>query len=302
MANYYPGSYYGPTDGGGFEKGWRGPYLEAHLLSNVGKKRKNNEDSCLMCAAPSPEVSAKRGILFTVADGMGGANAGEHASNTSLRILSLSYFNSAYDGIPDALVDALTKANSRVFEEGITDPALAGMGTTVSALVLLGDWAYIAQVGDSRIYLLREHKGMRQLTQDHSLVAEQVREGLISAEEAENHSLKNLITRAVGIKDTVQVDLFAARVKEGDTLLICSDGLCNMMSDDDIRAALENGDLKAATHTLIQGALDGGGSDNITAVTVRVAATPPKTELQPGAELIDMAGGGFFAKLRGLFS
>ena len=302
MTDYVPGSLYGPIDGQGFESNWQGSYLQAHLLSNVGKKRQNNEDSCLMCASENPSIREKRGLLFSVADGMGGANAGEHASSTALKVLSEAYINSPYDRVPDALIGSLNQANGRVFEEALTNPDYSGMGTTVSTLVILGDWAYIAQVGDSRVYLLREHRGIQQVTNDHSLVAEQVREGLISEEDADNHSLKNLITRAVGIKDFVQTDLFSLQVKQGDTFLICSDGLCNMVSDTDIRTELCLRDLRQGTHNLIERALDGGGSDNITAVTVRVTDTPPKSDLQPGAELVNVCKKGFLAKLIGLFS
>jgi serine/threonine protein phosphatase PrpC len=301
LTEYVPGSLYGPTDGLGFESKWQGGYLEAHLLSNLGKKRQNNEDSCLMCASENPNIRELRGLLFSVADGMGGANAGEHASSTALKVLSDAYINSPYDRIPDALIESMNQANGRVYEEALTNPEYSGMGTTVSVLAILGDWAYVAQVGDSRVYLLQEHRGIQQVTHDHSLVAEQVREGLISEEEAENHSLKNLITRAVGIKDAVQTDLFSLQIKHGDTFLICSDGLCNMVSDEDISAELCLRDLGQATNNLIQRALDGGGSDNITAVTVRVAGVPPKTALHPGAELINVRKKGFWGKLWDLF-
>ena len=117
------------------------------------------------------------------------------------------------------------------------------MGTTVSAVILIGDWAYVAHVGDSRVYLLRERSGVHQITRDHSLVAEQVRSGLISDAEARNHSLRNLITRAVGIKENVKIDLFAVRLRRGDTLLLCSDGLCSTVPDAEMGQHLATGDL-----------------------------------------------------------
>jgi len=175
------------------------------------------------------------------------------------------------------------------------------MGTTVSTVLIDGGWAYIAQVGDSRVYLLRERSGIHQITEDHSLVAEQVRNGVITEEEAENSSFKNLITRAVGIKAEVEVDLFAVRIFPGDTLLICSDGLCNMVTDPDIATCLSDGDLKLGTRKVVDMALANGGSDNVTAVTVRVIDSPPRAALQPGAREVTLPSTSLFRRFLALF-
>lgn len=296
-----PRTEYGPLDGRNYEYGWRGSYLQAHLLTDVGKKREKNEDSCIMCVPEPAAVAEERGLLFAVADGMGGASAGEYASRMALHTVSSTYFRGPAQPIPMGLRAAIETANERIFEEAENNPAYSGMGTTVSAVIVLGDWAYIAQVGDSRVYLLRERSGIHQLTHDHSLVAEQVRSGLISEDEARNHALKNLITRAVGIKETVRVDLFAVQLKPEDTLLLCSDGLCNMVGDPEIAAALALGDLKFCTRKLVEQALEGGGIDNITAVTLRVTGLPPKRDMQPGAEEIELTSSGLFGRLRRLF-
>lgn len=301
LEDLVPLTDFGPVDGGQYEYGWQGDYLEAYLISDVGKKREKNEDSCIITAPSDPDLTDRRGVMFAVADGMGGASAGEYASRMTLNLLSHEYFASPNSTVPKAMRTALEQANASVFEESDVNPALSGMGTTCSAMVVYGDWAYIAQVGDSRVYLLRERAGIHQLTHDHSLVAEQVRSGLISEEEARTHTLKNLITRAVGIKPTVKVDLFALELQRGDTLLICSDGLSNMVSDQQISETLGIGDLRTNAHELINLALAGGGTDNITAVVLRVTDTPPKTPIQEGASEIRLTPSGLFGRIRQLF-
>lgn len=301
VVDLVPRTECGPLDGRNYEHGWRGPYLQSHLLSDVGKKREKNEDSCMMCVPEPAAVAEERGMLFAVADGMGGASAGEYASRMALHTLNTAYFKGAQQPVPIALRAAVESANEKIFEESEINPAYSGMGTTVSSMIVLGDWAYIAQVGDSRVYLLRERSGIHQLTHDHSLVAEQVRSGLISEDEARNHALKNLITRAVGIKENVRVDLFAIHLKQHDTLLLCSDGLCNMVSDSEIAAALALGDLKFCTRKLVEQALEGGGIDNITAVTVRVTGAPPKRNMHEGAETVELTNNGLLDRLKKLF-
>jgi len=296
-----PGAVAGPPDGRNFEASWYGDYLQAHLLSDVGKKRQKNEDSCLMCVPKNPVLADERGLFFSVADGMGGASAGEFASRMSLRAMHTAYYTGPRQPIPAALREALEDANQCVFEEAEVNPDYAGMGTTVSVVLIDSDWAYIAQVGDSRVYLLRERAGIRQITEDHSLVAEQVRNGVLSEAEAENSSFKNLITRAVGIKAEVDVDLFALRLIQGDTLLICSDGLCNMVSDAEIADCLAGGDLKLGTRKVVDLALANGGSDNITAVAVRVIDTPPHSSLQAGAREVSIPAGGFLRRMLSWF-
>lgn len=302
MEELVPHTEFGPVNGRDYEYVWEGDYLEACLCSDVGQRREKNEDSCILTVPNDPDSLHERGLLFAVADGMGGASAGEYASRMALNVLSAAYYNGPSLPIPALLRSAIESANGRVFEEAELNAAYHGMGTTVSAVVLHGDTAYIGQVGDSRVYLLRERAGIHQLTKDHSLVAEQVRNGLITEEEARKHQLRNLITRAVGIKEQVKVDLFSLKLKPNDTLLLCSDGLCNMVSDEEISHILAIGELRANTRKLIDCANEAGGTDNITALALRIVTTPPKRLVQEGADNVQIQNGGFFGKLRRLFA
>lgn len=209
------------------------------------------------------------------------------------------YLSSQRDNVPAVLVEAVQGANRRVYEHAASHDDFHGMGTTSSVVIVAGSWAYVAQVGDSRVYLGRGRGELYQITNDHSVVAEQVRSGLLTEEEARNHSLKNLITRAVGIREAVQPDLFAVNLKRGDTLLICSDGLSNMVGDPEIAETLTHANLQAAARQLVGRALEEGGTDNITAAVVRITQTPPKTLLQEGAEEVALPSSGIFGKLRG---
>jgi protein phosphatase len=178
----------------------------------------------------------------------------------------------------------VVEANRSVFEESEANPEYYGMGTTLCAVSIRGDGAYVASVGDSRVYLAREDVGLIQITEDHSLVAEQVRNGIITEEEARDHSLKNLITRAIGIKEAVDIDLFSLRLERGDTLLLCSDGLSNMLTEEEILDGLRLDTLNHAARVLVGRALEAGGQDNVSAVIVRVTGALHQAELDAGAE------------------
>ena len=268
----------------------------------MGKKRKNNEDACLICAPEDPDLAGRRGMFFAVADGMGGASAGEFASRMALRLTANAYYRSPAPAIPQALREAVEAANRQVFEEAEINPLLSGMGTTICALVVMGEYGYIAHVGDSRVYLLRSAGPIRQITHDHSLVAEQMRCGILTEAEARNHSLKNLITRAVGIKNEVNVDMYAAHLEKGDQLLICSDGLSNLVQDDEIAALLQSAAPNEAARALIEAALDGGGPDNITVAVLHVSDKPPKSTIEHGIEEFPIPHSGIVTRIRRLFS
>ena len=301
LLDHIPLTEYGPHGPARYEYSWRGDFLQVCLISDVGLKRENNEDSCLICAPEDRALAQQRGVLVAVADGMGGASAGELASRLTLRqTANALYLGTNGLSSPDALRAAVENANVKVFEESEHDPRLSGMGTTISALLLVGAWAYIAQVGDSRVYVARKGAPLRQVTEDHSLVAEQMRCGLITAEEARTHAMKNLITRAVGIKENVKVDMFAIRLQQGDTVLICSDGLSNMVSDAQMERLLPQPDLAAIGQALVSAALDAGGTDNITAALMRLTGEPPQSEFEDGAQpvVLDQPQGGFMNRLR----
>ncbi len=271
----------GPYDGGNYEHHWTGAYLEAHLISDVGKRRPANEDMCA-AAIPGPG-SESLGMLFVVADGMGGARGGAYASRLAVGSICSSFFNAFHgnpngSGAPERLRGALVDANSRILSEGRQNPGLKGMGTTASAAAVLGDQAYVAQVGDSRVYAAWSNGELQQVTEDHSYVADQVRQGMMDEEEARTHAMRNLITRALGAREGVEVDLYAVQLAQGDALLLCSDGLSNMVKDGEIEAALAGeSSPERAARSLVRQALERGAPDNVTAVVLQVTAAPPES-------------------------
>jgi serine/threonine protein phosphatase PrpC len=233
--------------------------------SDTGRKRRRNEDS-YVCEPP----------LFAVADGMGGAQAGQVAS----RLAAGTLREASTDGTPEERVVALIQeANRRVYQEAGEDATRRGMGTTVTAALALDDRIVIGHVGDSRAYRIRAGE-LEQLTEDHSLVAELVRSGKLSPEEAENHPQRSVITRALGTDPDVDVDVFGTDTQSGDVYMLCSDGLTGMVDDDAILELVERhrGDLDAAAQALIGAANRGGGEDNITVVLFEIAAAPAADE------------------------
>jgi serine/threonine protein phosphatase PrpC len=236
--------------------------------SDPGRKRRRNEDS-YVCEPP----------LFAVADGMGGAQAGELASALAAEALR----EGADGGVADDRVATLIQeANRRVFERANADASASGMGTTVTAALVdePSSRVIFGHVGDSRAYLIRDGS-LEQLTDDHSLVAELVRSGKLSPEEAESHPQRSVITRALGTDPNVDVDSFAIEARSGDLFLICSDGLSTMVGDAAILEVAERyrGDLNEAVRALLAEANRGGGEDNITAVLFEIGGpTGPDDE------------------------
>jgi PPM family protein phosphatase len=244
----------------------------SHAGTDPGRKRRINEDSFVI--APP---------LFAVADGMGGAQAGEVASALAAGALE----ESGADGGGERRVSELIQeANRRVHERATTDAATAGMGTTITAALVEPDGRVVfGHVGDSRAYLLRDDK-LEQLTNDHTLVAELVRRGELSPGEAQVHPQRSVITRALGTDPDVDVDTFAVDAQAGDVYLICSDGLSSMVGSRDIEEILRKyrGDLEAASKALIQAANRGGGEDNITAVLFAVEEGDPGAGTAPAPD------------------
>ena len=237
--------------------------FRAGSATDVGRVRSNNQDSLLV----------REGDLFAVADGMGGHQGGEVASALALETLGQAHD----DPSTSTLVEAVRSANRAVFEKAGTSPDLKGMGTTLTALADVetaeGKRLGIVNVGDSRLYRARgEH--IEQLTEDHSLVASLVRQGRITAEEAESHPQRNILTRALGIDEAVAVDSWEVEPIPGDRFLICSDGLFNEVDEGRMIATLRRFDDPAdAARELVRLANEGGGRDNITAVVVEVVST-----------------------------
>lgn len=206
--------------------------------------------------------------LFVVADGMGGHNAGDFASSFAVQTLVHTIQEDENQNPIKIIRNAVEEANWKVLEESKLHVEMSGMGTTMVLVTIIDDYAYVANVGDSRLYLIEDQ--ILQITKDHSLVQEMVRRGLITKEEAREHPDKNIITRVLGIGPEVEVDFFDIHLKDNSTLLLCSDGLSNMVSDEDIwRIINTSRELKEAGMRLVSLANENGGKDNIAVVLVQ---------------------------------
>ncbi len=239
--------------------------------TDLGRRRENNEDKFEFFVPEDDSRLASRGQVFIVCDGMGGHAAGQFASELSAKTFIDVYYSHPAQDAEAAMTAGVVAANRFVNDVGRTDPARKGMGTTLSALVLLQEKAYAVQVGDSRIYRLRNGE-LLMLTHDHTWVDDAVRAGLITAAEAENHPYKHVLTRAIGGDADVKPDIFSDDVQVGDTYLLCSDGLINHVSDDTIGEVLRSKAPADAAWNLVGQALQGGGSDNTTVQIVRIDA------------------------------
>ena len=240
--------------------------LPAGILSafrtDVGKVRANNQDA--------PIVSEKL-RLYGVADGMGGHKGGEVAS-TSARDDLLRELEGKTPSVV-ALSGAIEEVNRQIYHQQEHDDALTGMGTTLSVLWMSDNFVYIGHVGDSRVYLLRDGE-FKQMTLDHSLVEQLVREGVLTEEEAQNHPMRNIITRAIGTDESVEVDVVVEERRKGDLWLACSDGLHGLVDDRQMRDALRQYAPEKAADVLLKAALDAGGRDNVTLVIVHDGEEP----------------------------
>lgn len=247
--------------------------VTASVQTDAGCVREANEDNGRHITPFAPETQNYRGTLTIVADGMGGHSSGEVASEMAVELVSRFYYEDESNASSDALKYAIEQASSQIYEISITDEKYFGMGTTIVALVLLNNTAFAAHVGDSRLYRLRRGE-MECLTTDHSQVMEMVKQGIISMAEAHNHDDKNIILRAVGTQPTVEVEVSKPfYVEARDEFLLCSDGLCDMVDDTEMREVwLGADDIHAAGEQLIDLAKTRGGHDNITVGIVRVAA------------------------------
>ena len=232
--------------------------MKTFSMTDIGRKREINQDYVFA----TDETIGNLPNLLVVADGMGGHRAVDFASRFTVEVLAEEVQNSKETHPEQILGNAIQTANERLMEEAAKDSRLEGMGTTLVAATILDHVLYFANVGDSRLYLI--NKEIRQLSKDHSMVEEMVRLGGLTEEEAKHHPDKNIITRAMGVKDKVEPDFFEYRLKGGDTILMCSDGLTNMVDDDEIFQIVKSArDIVEAVETLIQRANENGGSDNI---------------------------------------
>src|SRR5438128_3232236 len=251
--------------------------LDVAQLTDVGRKREHNEDNMAYVIPKDPQVMASKGGLFIVADGMGGHAAGEVASEIAVDTVSNAYYQDDSDDVTTSLLYAIKRANSLIHQRAAENMLRSGMGTTCVAAVLRGNMAYIANVGDSRAYLVRGSQ-VKQISQDHSWVGEQVRAGLLTEEQARTHAQRNVITRSLGTQPDVEIDIFSEPLQEGDSMVLCTDGLSGLVSDDEIRRTVDQARPQESVYHLVERANENGGPDNITAIVIlvqEVGVEPP---------------------------
>lgn len=234
--------------------------------TDVGRKRTVNQDSVYRSDQPIGILPN----LYIVADGMGGHKAGDYASRNCVEIISESVRTSSVLTPLGVLQEAISKANEEIYRRSCEDPNLEGMGTTVVAATVIDNSMYVANIGDSRLYLLNS-SAIRQVTEDHSLVEAMVRNGELQKEEARVHPHKNIITRALGTERQVTADFFEVTLKENDIVLMCTDGLSNMLEDQEIFHIVKDysESLMATAAQLVKEANEHGGKDNIGIVLIR---------------------------------
>ena len=243
--------------------------VQAVLKTDVGLVRTENQDFATLTTAREESSGQAGGRLMVVADGMGGHRGGGTASRLAVDTVKTSYLAADKDDVPAVLREAMTRANARVFTEAQSNADLRGMGTTTSVLVVRGEKAWFAHVGDSRIYMLRGDE-FKQLTQDHSLVATMVREGLLTEAEAETHPRRNVLQRSIGVTEDVEIDVVGPiDVQEGDVFLLCSDGLHGVLKEDELKEVAKL-PIERAADEYVRLALQRGAPDNVTVIVAKV--------------------------------
>lgn len=238
--------------------------MRAYGMTDVGRARSRNQDYIYCSSDPVGSLDN----LFLVADGMGGHKAGDYASRFMAEGLA-SYADQHRNGSAVQIIkEGIRQINEELYEMSLNHATLSGMGTTLVAAVTEGDTLYVANVGDSRLYLLRDRR-LLQVTRDHSYVEEMVALGQMERNSRDYRQQKNIITRAIGVERYVEADFFEEELLAGDMILMCSDGLCNMLGDEEVAALLgERGSLKQKTERLIAQANDRGGYDNIAVIII----------------------------------
>ena len=258
--------------------------------TDLGRVRDNNEDKFDFFEPEDPAVLATKGCFYAVADGMGGHSAGQIACELALKTVIEVYYANPSADVEAGLRHAVGQANGLIYDTAQTIPDRQGMGTTLTAVIIREDRLTLAQVGDSRAYLLRDGT-ITQLTEDHSWVAEQVRLGTMTLAEAQISPFRNIITRSIGTAATVETDVFTHELRVGDTLLLCSDGLSGHLEPDEMQAVIQAHSPSVAALSLIETANERGGRDNITAVVLSVRALNPYEESASDAYAAPEAGG-----------
>lgn len=239
--------------------------MKVFSATDVGKIRSMNQDFIFTSEDPVGNLPN----LFVVADGMGGHNAGDFASNYGVSVMVETIRKDTNFNPVKIIRNGIAAANKEVLRTALEEPSMAGMGTTMVVASVVGEYLYVANVGDSRLYLIKDD--IRQITQDHSLIAEMVRLGELNPEEARNHPDKNIITRAVGTEENVEMDFFDLKLEPGQWFVMCSDGLSNMVEDSEILRIVgeTSKEGKDPTAALIEEANKNGGKDNIAVIAVQ---------------------------------
>ena len=230
--------------------------------TDIGQKRKMNQDYIFT----SGDAVGNLPNLFVVADGMGGHNAGDFASRYGVSVMVETVRRDRNFNPVKIMRNGMEAANREVFLQSRQDASMAGMGTTMVACTVVGEYVYVANVGDSRLYVAGDH--LIQITQDHSLIAEMVRLGELTPEEGRHHPDRNIITRAIGTADEVRIDFFDMKLESGNQILMCSDGLTNMVEDSRIFEILRGRETDDVARTLVDEANYNGGRDNIAVIVV----------------------------------
>lgn len=249
------------------------PFVRFGAKTDLGNVRENNEDKFDFFEPTDPVLLAERGSVYAVCDGMGGHSAGQVASELALKTFLKAYYDLELPDIDSALTAAVQAANALVREVAHAIPGRRGMGTTLTAAALCESDAHIVHVGDSRCYLVRGET-IEQVTDDHSYVMEQVRLGMMTPEEAQYSPYRNVITRSIGM-DVVEPDLYRVPLQAGDRLILCTDGLTTHVPDEQMAEVVRAHSPSVAAQRLVEMALEGGGSDNVTVVVVQVLALLP---------------------------
>lgn len=252
------------------------------MRSDVGRVRSENQDFAIV--ADGSESGTGKGHLMVVADGMGGHKGGATASKLAASTIKERYLAAEGGDVTAILADAINQANAVIYQQAAENEDLEGMGTTTSALVIREGRAWIGHVGDSRIYRIRERE-IEQITDDHSLVATMVREGLLSAEEAETHPRRNVLQRSMGVSSEVEADVAGPfDLVPGDRFILCSDGLHGLVSADEISEVVLGDEIEPAADRLVELALDRGAPDNVTVIVAAVDATDNPDEAETPAD------------------
>jgi protein phosphatase len=252
--------------------------VQAVMKTDVGLVRSENQDFGTYTTPAEERESHPGGRLLVVADGMGGHRGGATASRLAGETVKAQYLGSEEADVAAALRDALARANARIYTEAQANPDLRGMGTTTSALVVRSNNAWFAHVGDSRIYLVRDG-AIKQLTEDHSLVASMVREGLLTSSEAENHPRRNVLQRSMGVGEDVEIDVSGPfPVSEGDIFILCSDGLHGLVKEPELLEIATSMPIEPAANEFLRRALDRGAPDNVTVIVARAVRPDELTD------------------------